>query len=115
MIRVQTADLKSIVSRISLGALCPSVRVLAIDSATVEGVSIERPGIVIVIEAQDADTCTATTLCHTFPEPAGGFGSETLAAKWIFEKVRSVLVHELQEFFRFDGNKLQPPAHPIAS
>lgn len=110
---MQAPDLKSIISRISLGALCPSMQVIAVDSSTIDGVPVKRPGIVVVLKVEDADTQVQKTLCHTFVEPAKGFEDEAQAVEWVFEKVRSVLVHELQEFFRFDGTKLKPPPHSI--
>lgn len=74
---------------------------------------IEQPAIFITMHVVEAAEETyEMTLCQTFPVPSS-LVDEREAALWIHGRIAAVLLHELDEFFRFDDQVLKPPAHPI--
>ena len=105
-------DWKTIVSKISLGKLYPSMRISLVDSVTPEGM---RPAISIVMTVSDAcETDLAPmSLFQCDPIPVG-LETEEAAVEWIYSRVKAVLLHELDEFFRFDGRIFKRAQHPLS-
>jgi hypothetical protein len=110
-----------VVSRISVGKLYPAMTLSVADSAGVQNVDgkivpINEQVLVINIdvvdaENQDLDESTFTLTQHD-PLPDGVEGEEQIVA-WVYSRIEAVLLHEVAEFFRFDGQRFKSPAHPL--
>ncbi len=105
-----TVDLHTLVSRISLGKMSPSMRVYMTEGADAHGT---YPSICIAMDIVDAQSDDATPMplyqCYRAPT----FETEQAAVHWIYDRVAEVLLHELAEFFRFDGKLVGVPEHPL--
>lgn len=114
-------DFRTLCSKISLGALYPSMKIQAVDrrymAASSEDptlVPVDEPAILITMDVVESATQGfKTILTQTFAIPKEALASEEAAVTWIFGRCAIVLLHELQEFFRYGGEVFRPPVHPI--
>jgi hypothetical protein len=105
-------DITKILPKISVGKLCPSMRLSMVHHV---GLYEEKPALGITIHVVDAasDDNTEVDLFQCCPLPERPFNTELAAVEWIYGRVRAVLLHELDEFFKFDGVAIKAPIHPI--
>lgn len=110
------ARLRDVCSRVSVGALCPSMCVEVVDrlGVALDGASVSEAAILITMDVVDSVTqAFRLALTQTFAPPEAALASDEACAEWILGRMEVVLVHELREFFRLDDRVLRPPAHPL--
>lgn len=109
-----SVDLRSVCARVSVGALCPSMKIeyaarktMALDGE--ELVPVEQPAIVVTMDVVDAhqQDLPRLPLLQSFAVPESALASEEACAAWILGRLEVVMLHELREFFRFDGEVLR--------
>ena len=107
--------LKRIIEGISFGRFKPNISIEATTKVTPAG---EAPAILISIDAFDAMSDDEEVIhlceCYVAPDFTGDNADERLAV-WIKERCQDVLLHEMDEFFRFRGKMLTRPAHPVTA
>jgi hypothetical protein len=108
-------NLETLVSRITVGKLCPTMTITAMNTINHAG-EPSKPGINIemtVIDAQDQRFDLRLFQWFEVPERLLTGDDERALVEWVFDRVKDVLVHELEEFFRFDNEMLRQPKHPL--
>lgn len=105
-----TVDVEKVLSRISIGKICPSMQLVIAKGADFRS---EHKALGITMTVYDANNEDLEPLQIFQSYPIGQFESEQAFVAWVYEKVKAVLVHELAEFFRLDGVVFQPPEHPL--
>jgi len=106
-------NLAATVAKISLGKLCPSMQLHA---TTIIGVDREDVAVNIMIEVADADAqeyMLGLAQLHVVPKALLEGDDERPLVAWILERCQDVIMHEVAEFFRYDGARFAPPAHPL--
>jgi hypothetical protein len=106
-------NLAATVAKISLGKLCPSMQLHA---TTIVGVNREDPAVNITIEVADADEqeyVLGLAQLHRVPFALLEGVDERPLVAWILERCQDVIMHEVAEFFRYDGARFAPPTHPL--
>lgn len=103
--------LARIVGGISFGGFRPRIDVGVTVKVTTAG---EHAAILIGIDAVDAMSNDSEPLrlyeCFAAPD----FEDDAQAAIWVKERCQDVILHEMDEFFRFRGEMVQKPVHPVA-
>jgi len=102
--------LASVLKDVSFGKFLPHITVEATTKVTSTG---EYPAILISIETVDAMSSDDDPIrlyeCFAAPDV-----DDVSLARWVKERCQDVLLHEMDEFFRFRGGMIDKPAHPVA-
>ena len=81
------------------------------DSADTHGQSAGGLTLVFHVASPDShDPQRVRRVAHFFPVPAATFKREAWA-RWLFDRVADVRLHELMEYFEVDGVKMFEPLH----
>lgn len=102
--------LSTVVAGISFGDFKPRITVGVTTKITS---TEERTAILICIETVDSTSADDAPIqlweCFAAPDV-----DDVQLARWIKERCQDVLLHEMDEFFRFNGAMIDRPAHPVA-
>jgi len=76
----------------------------------------DHPAVLISIETVDAENQDDGSItlyeCHVVPSQFHALSDEMLA-NWMRERCQDIVLHEMDEFFRFDGEPLVKAEHPV--
>jgi len=102
--------LRSIVEGISFGGFKPTI---SIEVTERETSTDKRVAILIGIDTVDSAATDGKTIrlyeCFAAPDY-----DDVKLAIWIKERCQDVLLHEMDEFYRFRGEMVTVPVHPVA-
>ncbi len=102
--------LRRVVEGISFGEFEPK---LTVEVTTKVTSTDERPAILIGLSTVDATSTDGERIglyeCFAAPDL-----DDKALAVWIKERCQDVLLHEMDEFFRFRGEMLDTPVHPVS-
>jgi hypothetical protein len=110
---VNLAHLKRVVARISLGKMWPRMKIEVTKQVTHDA---EHPAILISIDTVDSlhqDNETRIFECSPVPEELLVEGRERELVRWVHERCQDELLHELDEFFCYQGETFVKAAHPV--
>lgn len=69
--------------------------------------------IFVVVTDASAPELEPMTLTQFYNVQRDRFQTEAEVVTWLYARVEDVLLHEVAEFFTFDGAVLRPPKHPL--
>lgn len=102
--------LHRVVEGVSFGGFRPRIQIEVVTKTTSTS---ERPAILIAIDTVDSTSTSNETIrlyeCFAAPDL-----DDVRLAHWIKERCQDVLLHEMDEFFRFRGETVSKAAHPVA-
>lgn len=107
--------LQKVASEVSFGRFKPAMSIEVTTKTTSEG---EFPAILIGIDAYDATELDNATEapdsirlyeCHRAPDL-----DDRALANWIRERCQDIILHEMDEFFRWRGEPVIMPKHPVS-
>jgi hypothetical protein len=102
--------LRSVVAGVSFGGFKPRIDITVTTKVKADG---EFPAILIGIDTVDSAATDGKTIrlyeCFAAPDY-----DDVKLAIWIKERCQDVLLHEMDEFYRFQGKMVTIPAHPVA-
>jgi hypothetical protein len=102
--------LRGVVEAVSFGAFRPAI---SIEVTTKVTSTEERPAILVSVETVDAMSADDRPIrlyeCFMAPDI-----EDAQLAIWIKERCQDLLLHEMDEFFRFRNEIVATVAHPVA-
>jgi len=113
MCDVSLEHLRRVVGQISLGKMFPRMKIEVTKQVTRTS---ERPAILISIDTVDSvhpENETQIFECCPVPEPLLVEGRERELVRWIHERCQDELLHELDEFFCYQGETFVKAVHPV--
>jgi hypothetical protein len=113
MCDVSLEHLRRVVGQISLGKMFPRMKIEVTKQVTR---TEERPAILISLDTVDSvhpENETQIFECCPVPEALLVLGCERELVRWIHERCQDELLHELAEFFCYQGEQVVQAAHPV--
>lgn len=99
--------LGAVARQVSFGDFRPRVSVEVVTKETSSG---SWPAVLVGVDTVDSEGGGPMRLfeCHVAPDLP-----ERELALWVKERCQDLLLHEMDEFFRFRGAPLEVPVHPV--
>ena len=105
--------LRRVVGQISLGKMFPRMKIEVTKQVTR---TAERPAILVSLDTVDSvhpENETRIFECSPVPDELLVEGRERELVRWIHERCQDELLHELDEFFFYEGETFVKAAHPV--
>ena len=106
--------LRRVIDQISLGRFLPSLTIEATTQVTHDD---RRVAILVTVDVVDAlhqdDGNIRLHECSPVPIDLLDPAREIALVRWIHERCQDVILHELDEFFRYRGKTVVKAAHPV--
>jgi len=110
---VSLEHLRRVVGQISLGKMFPRMKIEVTKQVTR---TAERPAILVSLDTVDSvhpENETRIFECSPVPDELLVEGRERELVKWVHERCQDELLHELDEFFCYQGETFVKVAHPV--
>lgn len=107
---IDLARLRHVIAGISFGAFRPAMTLEVTTKVTVEA---ERPAVLIGIDARDVEDQDGPPIrlyeCHAAPDL-----DDRALAIWVRDRCQDIILHEMDEFFRYKGEPVVTAVHPVS-